>query len=73
VSQVRRIVGKLDPAETERRRKKQEETAKRINARSDSWPEKVRRWKAETGQSEATFFRVIKRIEGHRAQERPAT
>ena len=64
VAEVRRIVGKLDPVEKERRRKEQEATAARINARSESWPEKVRRWTAETGQSETTLFRIIKRIKG---------
>jgi hypothetical protein len=59
---VRRIVGKLDPAAKERRGKEQEATAARINARSEPWPEKVRRWKAETGQSEATLFRVLERL-----------
>ena len=61
VSEVRRIVGKLIPAEKEKRRKEQEATAARINAQSGSWSEKVRRWIAETGQSEATFFRVLER------------
>jgi hypothetical protein len=71
VSEVRRIVGKLDPAEKERRRKEQEATAARINARSEPWPEKVRRWKAETGQSEATLFRIIKRSKGRHPEVRP--
>jgi hypothetical protein len=70
---VRRIVGKLNPAEKERRRKVQDATAARIDAGPETWPEKVRRWKAETGQSEATFLRVIKRIQGRRAQGRPET
>jgi hypothetical protein len=71
VSEVRRIVGKLDPAERERRRKEQEATASRINAGTGSWSEKVKRWEAETGQSEATLFRIIKRIKGGRPEERP--
>jgi hypothetical protein len=58
-SQVRRIVGKLDPDEKERRRRKQIEIAARINARPEPWHEKVGRWKAETGQCEATFRRVL--------------
>lgn len=70
---VRRIVGMLDPADKERWRKEQEATAGRINAQTESWPEKVRRWRDETGQSEATLFRIIKRINGGRAQERPGT
>jgi len=73
VSEVRRIVGKLDPADKERRRREQEATAARINARSESWPEKVRLWKAETGQSGATLFRIINRIKPRRPQERPGT
>jgi hypothetical protein len=71
VAEVRRIVGKLDPADKERRRKEQEATAARINARSEPWPEKVRHWKAATGQSEATLFRIIKRIQGRQPEERP--
>jgi len=62
VSEVRRIVGKLDPAQKERRRKEQEEIAARINARAGSWTQKVKRWEAETGQSEATLFRVLERL-----------
>jgi hypothetical protein len=72
VATIRRIVGKLDPAVKERHRKEQEATAARIDARPDPWPEKVRRWKAKTGQSEATLFRVIKRIERRRAREKEA-
>jgi hypothetical protein len=55
------LVPKLDPAEKERRRKAQEETAARINAGPGPWSEKVSRWTAETGQSETTFLRVLKR------------
>jgi hypothetical protein len=62
VATVRRIVGKLDPAEKESRRKEQEAAAAEINAQSGSWSEKARRWKAETGQSEATLFRVLERL-----------
>jgi hypothetical protein len=62
VAMVRRIVGKLDPAEKESRRKEQEAAAARINAHSGCWSEMVRRWKAETGQSEATLFRVLERL-----------
>jgi hypothetical protein len=71
VSEVRRIVGRLNPAEKERRRKDQEATAARINSRSEPWAEKVRRWKAETGQSGATLFRIIKRIKRPHSEERP--
>jgi hypothetical protein len=56
-----RIVGKLDPAEKGRRRKEQEATAARINAGPGSWAEKVKQWEAATGQSEATFWRVLHR------------
>jgi len=69
VSQVRRIVGRLDPADQERRRTEQEATAARIDARPAPWSEKVRLWKAETGQSGATFLRVIKRLRGRHRQE----
>jgi hypothetical protein len=58
---VRRIVGKLDPAEKERRTKEQEATATRINAGPGSWSEKVKQWEAATGQSEVTFWRVLHR------------
>jgi hypothetical protein len=71
VSEVRRIGGKLDPAVKDRRRKEQEATAARINSRSEPWAEKVRRWKAEIGQSGATLFRIIKRIEGRGPGARP--
>jgi hypothetical protein len=60
VSEVRRTVGKLDPADKERRRKEQKATAARINAGPGSWSEKVKQWEAATGQSEATFWRVLK-------------
>ena len=68
MSEVRRIVGKLDPAEKDRRRREQEATAARINSGSEPWAEKVGRWKAETGQSGATLFRIIKRMKGRRPQ-----
>lgn len=71
MAQVRRTVGKLDPADKERRRKEQEATAARIDARPEPWAEKVRRWTAETGQSEVTFFRVVKRIKERLAQDEP--
>lgn len=56
---VRRIVGKLDQVA---RRKRQEAAARRINAEDLSWGEKAARWKAETGQSEATLWRVLNRL-----------
>ena len=62
ISEVRRIVGKLDPAQKERRRKEQDAIAARINAGPGSWSQKVKRWEAETGQSEATLFRVLERL-----------
>jgi len=61
VSEVRRIVGKINPAEKERRRKEQDATAARINAGPGPWSEKVRQWEAETGQSGATLWRVLHR------------
>jgi hypothetical protein len=73
VATVRRIVGKLDPAEKDRRRKEQEATATRINAGSASWSEKVKRWEAATGQSEATFWRVLHRLGRTAADGRPMT
>jgi hypothetical protein len=58
VSVVRRVVGKLDRAAI---RQRQEEVAMRINAERLTWSEKVARWRAETGMSEATFWRVLHR------------
>jgi hypothetical protein len=59
VSKVRRIVGKLDQAG---QRRQQEETARAIDALPVAWGEKVKRWKEQTGQSEATFWRVLQRL-----------
>jgi hypothetical protein len=59
---VRRIVGKLDPQDVAKRRRLQEETARRIDAEPLPWSEKAKRWAAETGQSGATFWRVLKRL-----------
>ncbi len=61
ISEVRRIVGKLDPQEVAERRRLQEETARRIDAEPLTWSEKAKQWTAETGQSGATFWRVLKR------------
>jgi hypothetical protein len=61
VAVVRRIVGKVDQ---DARRKQQEEIACRIDGEPLGWGEKVARWKSETGQSEATFWRVLKRLNG---------
>jgi hypothetical protein len=58
VAVVRRIVGKVDQ---EARRERQEAIAGRIDAEPLAWDEKVARWRAETGQCEATFWRVLKR------------
>ncbi len=61
VGVVRRVVGKLDrPA----MRLRQEEVARRINAEALAWSEKVARWQAETGLSEATFWRALQRDAG---------
>lgn len=62
VSVVRRIVGKLDPVAKQARAAQQAETAHRINASPGSWAEKVRMWQEATGQSEATFWRLLKKI-----------
>jgi hypothetical protein len=61
VATVRRIVGKLDPEAVADRRRLQEETVRRIDAEPMSWSKKVKRWMSETGQSGATFWRVLKR------------
>jgi hypothetical protein len=60
-SVVRRVVGKLDPERVADQRRRQEETARRIDAERLSWSEKVKLWTEETGQSGATFWRVLKR------------
>jgi len=39
----------------------QEEIAGQIDSQALSWPEKVARWKEQTGQSETTFWRALKR------------
>jgi hypothetical protein len=59
VAIVRRVAGKLD---REAIRRHQEETAQRIDAEDLTWGEKVAKWQEETGQSEATFWRVLQRV-----------
>jgi hypothetical protein len=63
VAVVRRVCGKLDQAEEAARRGRQEEIACRIDAEPICWTEKVVRWVAETGQSGATLWRVLKRCQ----------
>jgi hypothetical protein len=58
VAVVRRVAGKLDHAA---RRKQQEDIALQIDNEPVTWHEKVARWKEQTGRSEATFWRVLKR------------
>jgi hypothetical protein len=58
---VRRIVGKLDPAEVQEARQRQMDTARRIDRMPISWPEKIALWKEQTGQSSATLWRVLKK------------
>jgi hypothetical protein len=58
---VRRIVGKLDPQAAADRRRTQVEIARCIKSEPLTWFQKVKRWKEETGQSEATFRRVLRR------------
>jgi hypothetical protein len=60
VAVVRRVCGKLDAA-VEAARRLQEQIARRIDAEPICWAEKVVRWVAETGQSGATLWRVLKR------------
>ena len=61
VAIMSRVCGKLDPAEEAARRRRQEEIARRLDAEPICWAEKVVRWVAETGQSGATLWRVLKR------------
>jgi hypothetical protein len=58
VNVVRRLVGKLDKAAI---RARQEETAREIASQPSPWSGKVALWKERTGQSEATFWRVLRR------------
>ena len=58
---VRRIVGKLDPAEVQKARQRQADTARQIDSLPIRWPEKIARWKEQTGQSSATLWRVLKK------------
>jgi hypothetical protein len=57
-SVVRRVVGRVD---REARQREQEEIAGKIDSQALSWPEKVARWREQTGQSETTFWRALKR------------
>jgi hypothetical protein len=43
-------------------RRQQEETARAIDALPLGWGEKAKRWKHQTGQSETTFWRVLRRL-----------
>ena len=61
VGVVRGVCGNLDPEEERRHRSRQDEIACRIDTEASTWPEKVARWKEETGQSETTLWRVLKR------------
>ncbi len=58
---VRRIVGKLDPTEVQKARQRQIDQARQIDSLPISWPEKIARWKEQTGQSSATLWRVLKK------------
>ncbi len=55
---VRRVAGKVD---REARQREQEDIAGQIDSQAWSWPEKVGRWKEQTGQSETTCWRALKR------------
>ena len=58
---VRRVVGKVDPQQEAARQRQQDEIAGRIDAEPLPWSKKAELWIAETGQSETTFWRVLKR------------
>ena len=60
---VRRLVGTLDPATEDEKRRQQEKIARRIDAKPLPWSAKVELWQEETGQSETTLWRVLKRLE----------
>ena len=59
VAKVRRLVPRIDKSAQRRR---QEETARAIDALPLTRGEKAERWKGQTGQSETTFWRVLKRL-----------
>ena len=46
---MRRIVGRLDPDVVEKDRKRRADLARQIDGLPLSWPEKVARWKEQTG------------------------
>lgn len=66
---VRRIVGKLDPAEVQKARQRQADTARQIDSLPIPWPEKIARWKEQTGQCAATLWRVLKKTRGSGSHE----
>jgi hypothetical protein len=66
---VRRVVGKLDPQTVADRRRVQERAAHSIDADPLPWSEKVKRWREQTGQSEATFWRVLRRLKADGGEE----
>ena len=66
---VRRVVGNLDPQAVADRRRVQEITARRIGAELLPWSEKVKLWTEQTGQSEATFWRVLRRLKSDDGDE----
>jgi hypothetical protein len=68
IRRVRRLVGKVDQAAA---RQRQEDVARSIDAEDLTWGEKVKKWKEQTGQSEATFWRVLQRIKGTTKERRP--
>jgi hypothetical protein len=52
------VVGGVD---REAKKWEQAEIAGQIDSQALSWPEKVAPWKEQTGQSETTFWRALKR------------
>lgn len=60
---VRRLVGTLDPETVAEKRRHQEEIARRIDAQPLPWSAKAELWKHDTGQSETTLWRILKRLE----------
>lgn len=55
---VRRVVGKV---ERTARRQEREEIAREIDGEAISWVEKVARWREQTGLSETSFWRALRR------------
>lgn len=66
VAKVRRVVGRMDKAGL---RARQEAIARAIDAEDLPWGRKAAKWHEQTGQSEATFWRVLQRMKTPGAED----